>query len=66
MMKWKDNIVSAFIERYPASAAAAGGRNLRIPANKIFAGFDKAAPDERESFLEAAEALAAEELVVIK
>jgi hypothetical protein len=54
---WEQRIVEIFSERYPASAAASGGRALRIQARQIFPGFDSAAPDERESFLEAAESL---------
>jgi hypothetical protein len=79
---WEKRIVDAFVERYPASAAAAvsrpdgsaraaGGeshavngeasgrepRPLRLRVDRIFPGFDRAPPDDRESFLEAAEAL---------
>jgi hypothetical protein len=73
-------IIAAFIERYPASAAAAldtaagdaatapgGGespeaaakspRPQRLRPERIFPGLDRASPDERVSFLEAAEAL---------
>ncbi|MDR1058201.1 MAG: DUF2220 domain-containing protein [Treponema sp.] len=73
---WEKRIIGAFIERYPASAAAAvegkaeypGGegpegesaktpRPQRLRPDKIFPGLDRASPDDRESFLEAAESL---------
>jgi hypothetical protein len=60
---WEKRIVAAFAERYPASAAASGkkadgeGRPLRLRPDRIFPGFDRAPADDRESFLEAAEAL---------
>jgi hypothetical protein len=68
MTPWEDRIINAFIERYPASAAARLGNSntdgiprkksiLRIPAQKVFPGFYNAAPDERESFLDAAKSL---------
>ncbi|GHV87724.1 hypothetical protein AGMMS50267_00840 [Spirochaetia bacterium] len=65
MTFWEEHIINAFIERYPKSAAAKPGnkdcstenRVLRIPAVKIFPGFDKASPDEKDSFLDAAESL---------
>jgi hypothetical protein len=57
MMIWEQRIINAFIEKYPGSAAAEGGRPLRIKAERIFPLFDSAPPSERESFLEAAETL---------
>jgi hypothetical protein len=82
---WEKQIITAFIERYPSSAAAAlaaadnassgavlsgGGkktpaevppakapRPLRIKPDRIVPGIDRALPDDRESFLEAAESL---------
>ncbi|MDR1286859.1 MAG: DUF2220 domain-containing protein [Treponema sp.] len=84
---WEKRIIGAFIERYPASAAASldggasgaaasaappagpGGvpaeaapplktpRPQRLRPDRIFPGLDRSSPDERESFLEAAEAL---------
>ncbi|MFP3091374.1 DUF2220 family protein [Treponema sp. TIM-1] len=81
MTAWEKRIIDAFVERYPASAAAAisgaagsaqaaapagpaGGespagepRPLRLRLDRIFPGFEGASPDDRESFLEAAEAL---------
>jgi hypothetical protein len=54
---WKERIIAAFVARYPASRAASGGRDLRLSVAQLFPDFDRAPPDERESFLEAAEAL---------
>ncbi|GHV44147.1 hypothetical protein AGMMS49546_27670 [Spirochaetia bacterium] len=79
MSPWEDRIINVFMERYPASAAAkiipqpgsppdnencsAENRVLRIPAAKVFPHFDKASPDEKESFLDAAESLEAQQLL---
>ncbi|GHU59610.1 hypothetical protein FACS189444_5220 [Spirochaetia bacterium] len=71
MTFWEDRIISAFIERYPKSAAAkpdnndcsAENRVLRIPAAKIFPDFERASPDEKDSFLDAAESLEARQLL---
>ncbi|MDR1625212.1 MAG: DUF2220 family protein [Spirochaetia bacterium] len=57
MRVWEQRILDFFSERYPASAASAGGRALRIKTRQIFPDFEKALPDERESFFEAAESL---------
>lgn len=57
MTIWSGRILRALAERYPSSAAADGGRNLRLRASSIFPGFERARADERESFLEGAEAL---------
>jgi hypothetical protein len=59
--EWKKKIVSAFAER----ALLSGHERsfLRIRAEKIFPRFDSAPPDERESFLEAAESLEKEGLL---
>ncbi|MDR1948548.1 MAG: DUF2220 domain-containing protein [Spirochaetaceae bacterium] len=56
---WERQIIDAFAARYPLSAAAAAKtlRPFRIRANRIFPGFGRASPDDRESFLEAAESL---------
>lgn len=62
---WEERLVSAFLRRYPGSSAAQGGRPLRIPAERLFPDFEQAPPDERESFLEAAEALGRKGLVTI-
>ncbi|MDR2482721.1 MAG: DUF2399 domain-containing protein [Treponema sp.] len=63
MTVWEQRIIEAFLTRYPSSAAAAGGRALRIQADRIFPEFGAASPDERESFLEAAESLAGQGLL---
>jgi hypothetical protein len=60
---WEGRILAALAESYPVSAAARGGRELRLRRDSIFPDFDTASPDERESFLEAAEALEASGLV---
>ncbi|MDR2096798.1 MAG: DUF2220 domain-containing protein [Treponema sp.] len=57
MTAWEQRIVKAFIERYPDSTAAKGGRPLKVKAEVIFPHFGSAPPPERKSFLEAAEAL---------
>ncbi|MDR2135653.1 MAG: DUF2399 domain-containing protein [Treponema sp.] len=67
MTAWERRIVEAFTSRYPASAAAAPGttagesppapRPLRIRPERIAPGIGQAPPDDRESFLEAAESL---------
>jgi hypothetical protein len=60
MTLWEKKIVEIFAEKYPGSAAARNAgeaRPLRLRADKFFPDFDAAAPDERESFLEAAETL---------
>jgi hypothetical protein len=66
---WEERIIGVFVDRYPVSAAAAlseasapdeapgKSRLLRLRPDRIFPGFDRSSPDDRESFLEAAEAL---------
>jgi hypothetical protein len=63
MTPWEDRIISAFIERYPASKASETGKALRLAAEKIFPDFDNASPDEKESFLDAAESLEAQQFL---
>jgi hypothetical protein len=68
MTGWEQRIINAFVSRYPSSAAAredegAVHRPLRIQAKRIFADFDRAPPDEKESFLEAAESLEANSIL---
>jgi hypothetical protein len=58
MTEWEQRIAAAFIEKYPRSAAASGGRPLRLSRKQLFPGFEKSSPDARESFLDAAETLA--------
>jgi hypothetical protein len=57
MTSWEQRIVRIFLERYPHSAAAEGGRPLRLSLKQLFPEFENSPPDEKESFLEAAEAL---------
>jgi hypothetical protein len=65
MTVWEKRIIETFVERYPASASAFlkessaddAARPLRLRPERIFPDFDAAPPDERESFLEAAESL---------
>jgi hypothetical protein len=69
---WERRIVDIFAEKYPASAAAALASNgddpherrpLRLSAVRLFPDFNRAPPDEKESFLEAAESLEARGLL---
>jgi hypothetical protein len=60
MNSWEGKIIDAFIRCYFASAAKAGGEektSLRLRSVSIFPGFNAALPDEKESYLEAAETL---------
>jgi hypothetical protein len=57
MTNWEQRIARIFLERYPHSAAAEGGRPLRLSLKQLFPEFENSPPDEKESFLEAAEAL---------
>jgi hypothetical protein len=77
MTDWENRIIGIFMERYPFSAAAdnspdiqaagnAAVRALRIGADRLFPGFDTASPDDRESFLEAAESLEKRGLVSVR
>jgi hypothetical protein len=57
---WERKIAGAFIDRYVTAAGQEGKdeRNaIRLRSVSIFPGFDNANPDEKESYLEAAEAL---------
>jgi hypothetical protein len=68
MNYWEKTITEAFIRRYTVSAprdeAAGTFRNsMRLRSVSVFPDFDKAAPDEKESYLEAAEALERKGLV---
>ncbi|MDR3333825.1 MAG: DUF2220 domain-containing protein [Treponema sp.] len=63
MTVWEQRIIDAFLERYPLSTAASGGRPLRLKTAGILPDFDRAAPDDRESLLEAAESLERQGLV---
>ncbi|MDR2617951.1 MAG: DUF2399 domain-containing protein [Treponema sp.] len=69
MNDWEKEIISAFISRYFASAVPAGAeeRNaIRLRSLSIFPDFDAASPDEKESYLEAAEALEERGIVQLK
>jgi hypothetical protein len=62
-------IINAFISRYFVSAARAGGmekNTLRLQAASLFPDFDSALPDEKESWLEAAEELERKGLLILK
>jgi len=59
MTGWERKIINAFISHYFVHAPAGEDiRNvLRIRSSVFFPGFDTATPDEKESYLEAAESL---------
>jgi hypothetical protein len=64
MTRWEERIADILIGRFPRSAAASrakppaeGGRPFRLSLEQLFPGFENSPPDEKESFLEAAEAL---------
>jgi hypothetical protein len=60
MILWEREIINAFIARYFASAPPteeAERPPMRLRSISLFPGFDVAPPDEKESYLEAAEAL---------
>lgn len=57
MTQRERDILEVLAERFPSSAHAAGGKNLRIRVNAAFPDLDRKKPDEYESFLEAAESL---------
>ncbi|MDR2490339.1 MAG: DUF2220 domain-containing protein [Spirochaetaceae bacterium] len=68
MKVWEERIVAAFVEHYFASAPKTGVENravLRLRHALIFPDFDAAQPDEKEFYLEAAEALEQKGLVKI-
>jgi len=54
---WEKKITSTLTARYFSSASEEERNYLRISASALFPGFDAAHPDEKESFLEAAESL---------
>jgi hypothetical protein len=59
MNGWETKIIDAFTGRYFASAAETAGerKTMRLRSLSIFPDFDAALPDEKESYLEAAESL---------
>jgi hypothetical protein len=68
MNNWEKKITGAFISRYTASvhrdeAAGTFRNSMRLRSASIFPDFDQAVPDEKESYLEAAEALERKGLV---
>ncbi|GHV77023.1 hypothetical protein AGMMS49942_18440 [Spirochaetia bacterium] len=70
MTPWETRIIDAFIKRYFSSVAAAeaAGRErsfLRLRSAAVFPDFETAPPDDRESYLEAAEALEKRGLLVL-
>ena len=63
MTESASNICRELARRFPTSAAASGGAPLRISVDKVFPTNVRARPDEKESFLEAAEYLQGEGVV---
>jgi hypothetical protein len=55
MTAWEEKIIKAFIERYYVGNGEQG--YMRIRSDVLFPAFGHAPPDQRESFLEACEAL---------
>jgi predicted transcriptional regulator len=69
MTVWEKKIVDAFISHYFASPfnpeTGEDRKYLRVRSGVLFPGFDTAHPDEKESYLEAAESLERKGLVQI-
>ncbi len=65
MTKWEEKILTSFADRFPSSAAAVGGREIRIKVRSVFPELQSSGPDPIESFLEAAESLERDGLVRI-
>ena len=65
MTIWEKKIIDAFIDHYFASAPETGEdrRTLRLRSSILFPDFDTVHPDEKESYLEAAESLEHKEIV---
>ena len=59
MTAWEQKIIDAFIEHYFVSAPETGEdrRTLRLRSSIFFPNFETVDPDEKESYLEAAESL---------
>lgn len=66
MTAWEERVLNTLAERFPSSAAAEGGRELRLRTASAFPELRTSGPDEAESFLEAAEALEREGIVAIQ
>ena len=56
-------ICNEVIKRFPSSAAAQGGKELRLNVSKVFPSIGEKNPDELETFLEAAELLEKQNIV---
>jgi hypothetical protein len=60
MTRWEERIAAVFAGRFPRSSAAekpGDSRPFRLTAEQLYPGFVSGSPDEKESFLEAAESL---------
>jgi len=68
MNKWEQKIIDAFISHYFASVPETGDdrRTLRLRTSSFFPNFDTAHPDEKDSFLEAAESLKRKKIVTLR
>jgi hypothetical protein len=69
MTRWEERIAAVFTERFPRSSAAEnpeGGRPFRLTAEQLYPDFVSGSPDEKESFLEAAESLERKGLALIR
>jgi len=71
MTNWEKKIIDAFIDHYFASAPEASPaeedhRILRLRSLIFFPGFETAHPDEKESYLEAAESLQRRGIVTLR
>ncbi len=56
-------ICKEILKRFPSSAAAQGGKELRLNVSKVFPSIGEKNPDELETFLEAAELLEKQNIV---
>jgi hypothetical protein len=68
MSGWEIKIIGAFISRYFTSAAETGREErgvMRLRSVALFPNFDTAVPDEKESYLEAAESLERKGLLIL-
>ena len=65
MTAWEQKIIDAFIEHYFVSAPETGEdrRTLRLRSSIFFPNFETAHPDEKESYLDAAESLERKKIV---
>jgi len=68
MTAWEQKIIDAFIDHYFASVPEAGEdrRTLRLRTSTFFPNFETAHPDEKESYLEAAESLERKGIVKLR